>query len=142
MNRTTRSYPGGRPDSGRPFLPFVAPVLLLAGALALASCSTDFDDDEAREHQTILIKQGASMPQENQSFSPNPVTVLVKTEILWVNQDSLAHQIASVGALFPAATRPIPPGGEFTVLLKDQGAYRYYCLLAGHREEGVINVLP
>jgi len=142
MNRTTRSYPGGRPDSGRPFLPFVAPVLLLAGALGLASCSTDFDEDAVRENQTILIKQGASMPDEHQSFSPNPVTVLVKTEILWVNQDTEPHQIASFGALFPAAAQPIPPGGEFTVLLKAQGNYRYYCLVPGHREEGVINVLP
>ena len=142
MNRTTRSYPGARPVAGRTPLALVAPVLLLAGALGLASCSTDFSDDEARENQTILIKPGAAMPEENQSFSPNPVTVLVKTEILWVNDDTESHQIASVGALFPGAEEPIPPGGEFKVLLNDQGNYRYYCIRPGHREEGVIHVLP
>jgi plastocyanin len=108
----------------------------------VASCSTDFAEDEAREKMTIKIKPGAAMPEENQSFSPNPVTVLEKTEILWTNEDSESHQIASVGAFFPAAEQPIPPGGEFRVLFNAQGTYRYYCLRPGHREEGVINVLP
>jgi plastocyanin len=142
MNRTTRSYPGGRPDAGRARRFLLAPLAVMAGTLALASCSTKFDDDDARDHQTILIKQGAAQPDENQSFSPNPVTVLVRTEVLWVNQDSEAHQIASLGGLFPSASQPIPPGGQYPVLFTDRGSYRYYCLRPGHREEGVINVLP
>ena len=141
MNRTTRSYPGRRPISGRSRISFVAPLLVLAGTLAIASCSTSFKEDDVRENQTILIRRGASKPEDVRSFSPNPVTILVKTEVLWANEDTLSHQIASVGDLF-RAEEPILPGGEYRYLFNKPGNYRYYCLVSGHREQGVINVLP
>ena len=141
MSATTRSYPGRRPVSETRAWSLPGALLLLAGTLALASCSTDFADDEAREHQTISIMPGAANPSENQSFSPNPVTVLEKTEVLWTNDDSVNHQIASVSGLFQAET-PIPPGGEYRHLFNERGNFRYYCTIPGHREEGVINVLP
>ncbi|MDZ4806024.1 MAG: hypothetical protein SGI90_14290 [Candidatus Eisenbacteria bacterium] len=140
MNRTTRSFPGRRPVAGGFRTSFMAPVLVIVGTLALASCSTDFAPDEARSEQPIKIKPGAADPDSVQSFSPNPVTVLVQTEVVWSNEDMVAHQIASVGGIFTASA-PIPPGGQYRHIFLTQGTFRYYCTLPGHREAGVINVL-
>jgi plastocyanin len=141
MNRTTRTYPGRQPGNRGHRIPLLLPILAIAGALAVASCSTDFPDDEARSEQPIRIMAGAADPTMVQSYSPNPVTIVVRTEVVWFNDDSVAHQVVSVGGLF-GTTESIPPGGQYRHIFLDRGTYRYYCTVAGHREAGVVNVLP
>lgn len=119
---------------------------LSAAALAitlLAGCSTDFKPDEARDIQTITIRPGANIvanTKPRDCFSPDPSTVNRQTEVRWVNGDTTAHQIASVGGFF-GSPEPTPPGERFTFLFTEAGSYRYYCALPGHKEQGVINVL-
>ncbi len=141
MNRTMRSLPGSQPAGPHVRMAFLAPVIAMVGTLALASCSTEYDPDEARGDQTILIKMGAADPDKVQSFSPNPVSVVVQTEVAWFNEDTEAHQIVSLGGIF-GATVPTPPGEAYRHIFNSAGTYRYYCILPGHREVGVINVLP
>jgi len=141
MNRTTRSFPGRPPGGGHFPTTWLAPLLVMAGTLVLASCSSDYKPDEARGEQMITIKLGAANPTAVQSFSPNPATVVVQTEIVWFNEDTEDHQITSVAGLF-GATEPTKPGGQYRQLFTDAGTYRYYCTQPGHREEGVINVFP
>jgi plastocyanin len=140
MSYPTRPCPTpprrGPRTAGRIALP-----VLLAGAVVLSGCSTSFQEDEARDTQTVKINVGAGDPTALYPFSPSPFNVNLKTEIVWTNMDTTAHQIASLGGLFQAPA-PIEPGKSYSFLFNDRGNYRYYCLLPNHREEGLINVVP
>jgi len=116
-------------------------VLMFAGVVVLtAGCSTDFKPGDARAVRTVNITEGAKS-RGVYGFSPNPVSVIPKTEVVWTNHDTENHQIESAGDYF-AATKPIKPGASYSFTFQTPGSYRYFCSIPGHREEGVINVAP
>ena len=117
-------------------------LLALSGAVALAAlgCSTGFKPDAVITDQAINILPGASSRGVH-GFSPSPVSVLVNTKITWTNEDTVAHRIAGVSGAFESQ-QPLAPGERYSVVLGRQGNYQYRCMTPGHRESGVIYVLP
>jgi plastocyanin len=115
---------------------------LAAGFLSIvlsSGCSTEFGDDEPRGDQPIEIRLGAS-EMELSAFTPNPVTVVTRTRIVWTNNDTTDHKIASFSGLFEGPV--IKPGETYELILDRAASYRYRCLIDGHIEQGVINVTP
>ncbi len=114
-------------------------ILVLSGVLlGAAGCSSEFGPDEARYTSSVKIKPSART-LGIYGFTPNPVSVSPRTEVVWTNMDSEPHQIQSAGGFF-GATQPIAPGKSFSFIFTTPGPYRYFCALPDHREEGVINV--
>jgi plastocyanin len=112
---------------------------LALSLLLLSGCSTEFDPDDARAEQTIKINLDASNRQAN-GFSPNPVTVISRTRVVWTNMDSTEHQIRSTAGIFQGNV--LEPNRSYSIILTQPGTYRYACLVPGHSESGVINVAP
>jgi plastocyanin len=119
-----------------PILPVFSVILSL---VIFGGCSTSFDPDDARAEQSVTIKLGASNAG-NTGFSPNPVTVIRQTRVTWTNSDSVQHQIASTAGVFEGP--PISNGQTYSYIFEVAASYRYYCLVDGHTEQGVINVTP
>lgn len=138
-----RFRPSARFGRFAPRFPLAALSIASLVIVGLAGCSTDFKPDEARDIQTITIQPGANIianTNPRDCFSPDPSTVNRQTEVRWVNGDTTAHQIVSVGGFF-GASEPTPPGERYEFLFTETGSYRYHCALPGHKEQGVINVL-
>ncbi len=137
-NRHRAARPSDRCGSGARFL--LAGLIATGLALSAAGCSTNFKPDEAQNTQVIQIMEGASV-RGHVAFTPNPVNVIAHTQITWTNMDTTEHQISSMSGFFEAP-KPIKQGQSYSFIIDNPGNYRYYCLMPGHREQGVIHVTP
>ncbi|MDD1652986.1 MAG: cupredoxin family copper-binding protein [Methanomicrobiales archaeon] len=68
------------------------------------------------------------------SFAPATLTVSAGTTVIWTNEDSVPHQVASDP--HPAHTglpgllsEPIPPGESYRFTFTQAGTYGYHCEL-------------
>ena len=111
----------------------------VALCLGVAGCSTEFADDDYKTEQPIRINEDAATIRRL-GFSPNPVTVVTRTRVVWTNRDQVPHKIASFSGLFEGPV--IRPGETFSFVFLAAGNYQYRCLVSGHTETGVINVTP
>ena len=68
------------------------------------------------------------------------MTVVTRTRIVWTNNDTTEHKIASFSGLFEGPV--MEPGETYELILDKAAGYRYRCLMPGHIEQGYINVTP
>lgn len=73
----------------------------------------------------------------NTSFSPKVLEVEAGTTVEWVNQDALAHDVASAqfndGATsWDFQSQTVSSGGSLTHTFDSEGVYEYYCTI--HRQ--------
>jgi plastocyanin len=64
------------------------------------------------------------------AFLPQVLTVTSGTTITWTNEDGMMHTVTSGTTSDDAvwtSSPGIPPGGTFSVSLRNPGSYHYYC---------------
>jgi plastocyanin len=118
----------------------LALCILIPGCFLVSGCSTEFDEGEARDVAEIKINEGART-RGVYGYSPNPITVAARTEIIWTNMDTVPHRVTSSGGFFES-DGVIEPNETYSFIFSEIGYFRYYCAIPGHREEGTINVTP
>jgi plastocyanin len=106
-------------------LPCVRRVLVLAGLLALAACSSDATAPSGST-TTVSIRQFY--------FYPFELAVRVGASVEWINYDPVSHTATSdlglwdSGPLTPA-TGPSRAGGSFRFTFQQPGTYGYHCTI-------------
>jgi plastocyanin len=62
---------------------------------------------------------------DNFSFSPNPLTVAVGTEVHWTNHDDVPHNVVADDKSFKSKT--MDTDESFTMTFTKPGTYSYFC---------------
>lgn len=115
----------------------LAPLLLAAGALALAACSGDGDGE-------LTLVEGVTEEVQvlDNSFRPDRTEVAAGTEVTWTNKGRNEHDITPVeGDAFGVAKDELGPGDRYRFRFTEPGTYRYYCTLHATPEAGMIGTI-
>jgi plastocyanin len=118
-------------------------IISLAGAVIVAlkakPSSETFDPvSDPNVVQVIITKDG---------FEPSTIKIKPGTEVKWLNEDLVSHQIASdpyptrsgLPELF--AESPIDKGQSYSFTFKDQGSFPYHDNLNPTTFKGVVEVV-
>jgi plastocyanin len=67
-----------------------------------------------------------TISMKNSVFTPSSLKIKPRTQVTWVNDDSMAHTVTySSGNLFDSGS--IPPGGSFSFTFTDINTLNYHC---------------
>jgi amicyanin len=85
--------------------------------------------DSSLENVTVNIS--------NFVYSPSPLTVKKGTKVIWINNDSVQHDVVSV--LGDTLKSPLLSQGQaFNFVFNDVGTYDYYCTIHPNMKGAVI----
>jgi plastocyanin len=71
-------------------------------------------------------------------YAPNNVTVKPGTVLVWDNQDFMDHDVTARDGSWESG--PIAPGGTFSRIFTEPGAYPYFCTLHPAQMSGTVTV--
>jgi plastocyanin len=83
---------------------------------------------------SVSIIKGASNPSTTEPYNPSPLTVSVRTTVVWTNNDNTGHTVTEGN---PSGNTPpngfdsgiLAPGKTFTHNFDTAGTTQYYCTL-------------
>ncbi len=75
----------------------------------------------------VLAQDGAVQVSES-GFSPQVITVPVRTVVTWTNVGALSHTVTALNGEFSSGI--LPPGGVYSYLFAAPGEYPYRDLLS------------
>ena len=84
---------------------------------------------------------GASVVLRDIKFSPESLTVKVGSTIVWMNRDSVEHNVTSVNGPASFSSKNLSEGQSFQFKLTRPGVYRYLCTIHRERMIGTIHVV-
>jgi plastocyanin len=108
-------------------------VLLACTALALVAAGCGGSDNGSGSASTATSTSSSSgnevvIKMKNIQFDPKAVTVKAGQKVKWVNEDTVAHDVASEsGATFKSPS--FGRGGSFDFTPKQAGEIKYVCTL-------------
>ena len=100
---------------------------LLAGLLMM----TTFGSTRAVAASPITAASAADGPApaavkiDNFTFSPNPVTIAVGTQVRWTNHDDVPHTVVADDKSFKS--KALDTDDAFTYTFTKPGTYSYFC---------------
>jgi plastocyanin len=74
---------------------------------------------------------------QNNSFSPNPVTVKVGQTVNWLNRDNIAHTATAAG-MFDTGSIPAGSAHDNGVTFNTPGTFNYTCTLHSGENASVV----
>lgn len=91
----------------------------------------------------VAVPPGARVvDMKDIQFAPRDITVPAGTQVLWVNQDQLAHTVTRSGGAGPAFNSgPIAAGGTYLQTFNQPGTVQYLCTLHPG-QQGTVTVTP
>jgi plastocyanin len=103
-------------------------VTLLTTVAGLAGCGSGSGSTPTQPTQgstvTVSIVAGASTLTTT-AYNPNPITISRGSSIVWVNNDTRAHNSTSDSNAFSSGA--IAPGASFTQPFQTAGTFTYHC---------------
>jgi plastocyanin len=90
----------------------LARIALVAGVLAVAACGKG-----SKEHLVIM---------RGMVFDPPELVVASGDKVTWRNDDIVAHTATADGRF---DSGEVPPGGTYSVTVRQKGALRYRCTM-------------
>ena len=73
----------------------------------------------------MSIPVGARSASGTSGFAPNPITVPVGTTVTWMNNDTIAHDVASDSAVWNSNS--MAAGTQFSFAFQTKGTFPYHC---------------
>lgn len=103
---------------------------------ALVSTKTSFPVEPAKEN----IPSDMTVRISSSGFTPSVLTILPKTEVTWVNTDSVPHTITSdTPGLIESGN--ILPGQSYVFKFQDVGTIKYHCSIHPSMKGRIVVVL-
>ena len=96
----------------------------------------------ARVFAGVLAWGGVSVAIQNIRFSPEALTVKAGSTVVWMNRDSLEHNVTSVSGPASFSSKNISEGKSFQFKFTRPGLYRYLCTIHREQMHGTIRVVP
>ncbi len=93
-------------------------VLIIIGVGLFSGC-TQQESPPTTTTNTISIR--------NFAFSPSTLTVKVGTNVIWINEDSVTHQVREDSGFFESSL--LNNGQSFTFTFTIIGTYNYTCTI-------------
>lgn len=84
---------------------------------------------------------GASVTIRDTRFSPQDVTVKVGSAVVWLNRDSVEHNVTGVGGPARFSSMNLSEGKGFQFTFTRPGSYRYLCTIHREQMHGTIHVV-
>jgi plastocyanin len=110
-------------------------TLLLSGAVAACGGGSSEQTDEPPPPVDLRGQQQVIILAKDNFFEPAGVIVEPGTEVTWVNEGAIAHNVrksadaVDFGAPFGVDTGQFPPGGRYTFTFAGAGSYPYTCTI-------------
>jgi plastocyanin len=115
-------------------------LALAAVLLVVAGCGASRDEgtgqgqsgtqDSSAEQQEAAAKADVKIDMKNIKYLPAAAKAKVGDTIVWTNSDSLAHTVTKRGGPGPNFdSGTIPPGGTYTLTVRDAGKIDYVCTI-------------
>ncbi|MGD1119290.1 MAG: cupredoxin family copper-binding protein [Dehalococcoidales bacterium] len=119
----------------RGFLLVFTGVLIMAGLLAVASCSSSATTAPNGGLQTSPPPGGTTGPDikpaavtiSGFAFSPATLNISIGTTVTWTNEDSVNHTVTSPSAGFDSGT--LANGTTFSHTFNAAGDFEYHCTI-------------
>jgi plastocyanin len=89
---------------------------------------------------TQLPPGGASVTMRDIKFSPESVTVKVGSAVVWLNRDSVEHNVTTVSGPASVSSQNLSEGRSFQFKFTRPGLYRYLCTIHREQMHGTIRV--
>ncbi len=109
---------------------YLSIVFILIAAVAIAGCSGYQQSQGPRVTGPAppLSEGNVTVIIQNFAFNPSEVAVTKGTTVVWINRDSVDHQVTSdAGEIF--RSNNIPDGAEYSYTFETGGIYPYHCAL-------------
>lgn len=90
--------------------------------------------------QSVSIVPSAFNQQDN-AFSPNPLTISVGDTVTWTNTDSTQHTVTSDAPDTELDSGLISPNATYSHTFTTAGTFNYHCSRSGHQMSGSIVVM-
>lgn len=98
------------------FVFLIAVLIAVAGILFYAPGEFETKQIEGKNQKMISI--------ENSKFVPDTVSVQKGTEVIWINNDNMLHDVTLDNGAFD---KDLQPGESFSFIFSEAGEYSYHC---------------
>jgi plastocyanin len=106
-------------------------TVLLILSCACTGCTSSQSPAPVPAATTLAPATGStSILIKNFAFSPDVLTIRTGNTVIWTNQDSVPHQIASdPGSSVSFSSDPLSNGVSYQVTFTAPGTYSYHCAI-------------